>query len=69
MPAKPITHGIKVYAVCCSYTGYLHEFEIYTGKGSVDGSPKALVYRQELLGHQAKYCRQTIFTCVRMLWK
>jgi hypothetical protein len=24
MPAKPIKHGIKVYALCCAYTGYLY---------------------------------------------
>ena len=45
-PTKPIKHGIKVYAVCCSYTGYLYGFEIYAGKGNVDGSPKAVVLHQ-----------------------
>jgi hypothetical protein len=38
MPAKPIKHGIKVYALCCAYTGYLYMFEVYTGKGgTADG--------------------------------
>ena len=37
MPAKPIKHGIKVYALCCSSTGYLYLFEIYTGKGAGGG--------------------------------
>ena len=46
MPAKPIKRGIKAYGVCCSYTGYLYGFEIYTGKGNVDGSPKAVVLCQ-----------------------
>ena len=46
MPAKPIKHGIKVYALCCAYTGYLYMFEIYTGKGSTpDGSPTGVVSR------------------------
>ena len=39
MPRKPIKHGIKVFALCCSYSGFLCGFEIYTGKSSeVDGS-------------------------------
>jgi hypothetical protein len=37
MPAKPIKHGIKVYAVCCAETGYLLKFEIYTG---AEGDPE-----------------------------
>jgi hypothetical protein len=46
MPAKPIKHGIKVYALCCAYTGYLYGFEIYTGKGNTpDGSPKGVISR------------------------
>jgi hypothetical protein len=46
MPAKPIKHGIKVYALCCSYTGYLYRFEIYTGKGgSEDGLPTGVISR------------------------
>jgi hypothetical protein len=28
MSAKPIKHGIKVYALCCAYTGYLYMLEI-----------------------------------------
>ena len=46
MPAKPIKHGIKVYALCCAYTGFLSSFEIYTGKTDcVDGSAKEVVQR------------------------
>ena len=46
MPAKPIKHGIKVYALCCSFTGYLYAFEIYTGKDHVaDGSPRGVISR------------------------
>lgn len=37
MPAKPIKHGIKVFALCCSYTGYLYSYIIYTGKDNVEG--------------------------------
>lgn len=32
MPAKPVKHGIKVYALCCAETGVLLSFEIYTGR-------------------------------------
>ena len=31
MPAKPIKHGIKVFALCCAFTGFLLAFEVYTG--------------------------------------
>eukprot|EP00041_Stephanoeca_diplocostata_P002546 m.226 g.226 ORF g.226 m.226 type:complete len:310 (-) comp134_c0_seq1:7-936(-) len=38
MPAKPIKHGIKVFALCCSATAFAYSFSIYTGKdGSHDG--------------------------------
>jgi hypothetical protein len=46
MPAKPIKHGIKVFALCCAVTGFLYHFEIYTGKeGCLDGSPGEVVKR------------------------
>jgi hypothetical protein len=46
MPAKPINHGIKVYALCCAYTSYLYRFEIYTRKGGTpDGSPTGVIGR------------------------
>ena len=32
MPAKPIKHGIKVYALCCAYSAVLLAFQIYVGK-------------------------------------
>ena len=32
MPAKPIKHGIKVFALCCAETGYIYAFYVYTGK-------------------------------------
>lgn len=34
MPLKPIKRGYKVWARCDPVTGYLSEFDIYTGKGS-----------------------------------
>jgi hypothetical protein len=47
MPAKPIKHGIKVYALCCANAGYLYMFEIYTTRKSrtLDGSPKGVISR------------------------
>jgi len=32
LPIKPIKWGIKIWALCDSDTGYLHRFNIYTGK-------------------------------------
>ncbi|KAL7547323.1 hypothetical protein ACHAWF_015821 [Thalassiosira exigua] len=32
MPAKPIKHGIKVFAICCADTGYIYAFYVYCGK-------------------------------------
>ena len=44
MPNKPIKHGIKVYALCCSRSGVLYNFKVYTGKsGTTVGTPKALI--------------------------
>ncbi|KAJ0169159.1 hypothetical protein K1T71_014926 [Dendrolimus kikuchii] len=34
MPKKPIKRGFKVWARCDSNTGYLYQFEVYTGKGA-----------------------------------
>jgi hypothetical protein len=36
MPAKPIKHGIKVFAACCAYSGVLLAYDVYCGK-SIDG--------------------------------
>eukprot|EP00956_Cyclotella_meneghiniana_P044563 scaffold323191_cov89-Cyclotella_meneghiniana.AAC.1 len=43
MPRKPIKHGIKVFAVCCSYTGVLLGFEVYCGSSAVDGTDNSAV--------------------------
>ena len=41
MPAKIIKHGIKMFAICCAYTGY-----IYVGKGAViEGTAEAIIDR------------------------
>jgi len=32
MPAKPTKWGVKIWSLCESTTGYLHKFQIYTGK-------------------------------------
>ena len=38
MPAKPIKHGIKVFAACCgcAYSGVLLAYDVYCGK-EIDG--------------------------------
>jgi len=44
MPRKPIKHGIKVFAMCCTVTGYLYAFVVYTGKdNTIDGSALGVV--------------------------
>jgi hypothetical protein len=45
MPRKPIKHGIKVFAVCCSYTGtgVLLGFEVYCGASAVEGKDNSAV--------------------------
>ena len=46
MPAKPIKHGIKVFALCCAHTGFLFAFEIHTGKANgLDSLPSAVIMR------------------------
>uniref|UniRef100_A0A2H1W609 SFRICE_037012 n=1 Tax=Spodoptera frugiperda TaxID=7108 RepID=A0A2H1W609_SPOFR len=51
MPKKPIKRGFKVWARCDAKTGYLYQFEVYTGKG--DGT------ENEGLGYNVvmKLCR------------
>ncbi len=31
MPKKPIKHGVKVFALCCTFSAVLLGFEVYTG--------------------------------------
>ena len=51
MPAKPIKHGIKVYACCCgcAVSAVMLSFEIYiyvgAERGDVDGSALAVCDR------------------------
>ena len=32
MPAKPIKHGIKVFALCCAMSAVILAFKVYVGK-------------------------------------
>lgn len=48
MPAKPIKHGIKVFCLCCGETGYLHSFDIYTGKDGTDAATGRVSVLQRL---------------------
>ena len=36
MPAKPIKHGLKVYALCCACSAVLLAYQIYVGKEDED---------------------------------
>jgi hypothetical protein len=38
MPKKPTKWGMKIWAVCCSVTGYLWMFSVYAGLNVDDGS-------------------------------
>ncbi len=39
MPAKPIKHGIKVFALCCAFSAVVLAFQVYVGKeDNSDGS-------------------------------
>jgi len=50
-PLKPIKHGIKVFALCFSYTAYLLGFEVYVGKEyTQDGASALQVIDRLLLG-------------------
>jgi hypothetical protein len=46
MPRKPIKHGIKVFAVCCAYSGVMLGFEVYCGADeNTDNSALAIIDR------------------------
>jgi hypothetical protein len=46
MPRKPIKHGIKVFAVCCAYSGVMLGFEVYCGADeNTDSSALAIIDR------------------------
>lgn len=38
MPKKPIKRGFKIWAIACAVTGFLLQFEVYTGKK--EGNPE-----------------------------
>ena len=43
MPAKPIKHGIKVFALCCAFSAVILAFKVYVGKeDDSDGSAAAV---------------------------
>ncbi|XP_035435187.2 piggyBac transposable element-derived protein 4 [Spodoptera frugiperda] len=44
MPKKPIKRGFKIWARCDYKTGYLYQFEIYTGKGDDSMEDEGLEY-------------------------
>ncbi|MEW8548513.1 MAG: transposase, partial [Candidatus Thiodiazotropha sp.] len=51
LPAKPVKWGVKMWSLCESTTGYLHRFQIYTGKEGMQ--EKGLSHRvvMDLIGH------------------
>jgi hypothetical protein len=48
MPAKPIKHGIKLFCLCCAYTGVMLAFNIYLGKSEEETKTTALIVCERL---------------------
>ena len=72
MPNKPIRFGIKIWSLCDSLTGYMYNFQVYTGK--VDGhAEKNLSSRvvtdlvTPLYNTYAKVCFDNFFTGFSLL--
>ena len=42
MPAKPIKHGLKVYALCCACSAVLLAYQIYVGKEDKENDNSAV---------------------------
>ncbi len=53
LPSKPVKWGVKLWTLAESATGYLHQFQIYTGKEDGVVQEKGLCHRvvTELLTH------------------
>ena len=49
LPEKPIKYGMKVFALCCEYTGYLLGFEVYLGKDTDTEEDSALKIVDKLI--------------------
>jgi hypothetical protein len=65
MPRKPIKHGIKVFAICCSYTGVLLGFEVYCGADGIadqDNSAVAVVERLLTDSHLTQARGRIVYT-------
>lgn len=45
MPQKPIKRGYKVWARCDSATGYLYQFQVYTGRAEIGENVDGLGHR------------------------
>ena len=44
MPAKPIKHGIKVYALCCAFSTILFAYQVYMGKEDDTNNSAVTIY-------------------------
>lgn len=74
MPLKPIKRGYKVWARCDSQSGYLYQFQIYTGKkdGSAEeGLASSVVQRlcQQLEDQECHVTFDNFYTSVDLLEK
>ena len=64
MPNNPIKHGIKVFALCCFYTGYLLGFEVYLRKDAETTDNYALQVVDRLINKaDIIHCKGRILYC------
>lgn len=62
-PRKPIKHGIKVFAVCCAYSGVMLGFEVYCGSDTdEDNSALAVVDRLLQKNHLTTARGRAVYT-------
>ena len=72
MPNKPVRFGMKVWSLCESTTGYLYDFQIYTGKvlgqREVNLTTRVVTdLMSPLYGTNAQVCFDNFYTSVNLL--
>ena len=75
MPAKPTKWGIKMFSLCESLTGYLYDFDVYTGKDATAPGEKGkgLSYKivkalcNSIIGHWCRVVFDNWFTGIEIL--
>lgn len=72
LPLKPIKRGIKIWERCDSLTGYVYDFNIYSGKerGAVEGTLGERVVKQltaTVREPDVAFCFDRFFTSVNLI--